>query len=826
MAIKKTQLYSILWESCNILRGSMDASQYKNYVLTVLFLKYISDKVKSDSDLYFVLPEGCSFDDIVALKNKSNIGEEIQKRLHLIAKANPNLDNIINEADFDDSTKLGTGKAKVDTLTKLIAVFQKDFLDFSSNRAGDDDIIGDAYEYLMKNFAAESGKKKGQFYTPAEVSRLMALILGINQDNRDQISIYDPTCGSGSLLLRAKAETLNGVSIFGQELDGATRGMAVMNMYLHGVDDAEIHVGDTIEKPFFKDGPTELMKFDYAVANPPFSQKGWIKGNVKINDTYGRWGTDDSLPPIPPVGYEDYAFLLHIIKSLKSQGRAACILPNGVLFRGNEEENVRRKLIERRYIRGIISLPPNLFFGTGIPACIIIVDKAKALTSKGSFMIDAREGFIKDGAKNRLREQDIRRIYDTWHILENLETNGNLDDSELFPHFARFVPYSEITNERNDFNLNVSRYISPRDTEIQHDLYAHLKFNGGLPTNDVENDFEYVWRHCPTLKDELFAPLTTGYYRLAVDRKEIGNTILSNKEFRILNGFFSDAVEEWFNLIKPQLLSLAPGCNPKQLIADWSESLLEAVRMVDGLIDAYDVYDIMMNYWHSTMQDDCFLISRDGWKVELSCETLVTEKKSKEVKFVAKKNPTFRDYNCDLLPVNIVISRYYKAEHDAILKAEERVAQLNSDIEQMEEEYTETLDYTNAELKKTLKNLEKTAPGNEDIAVIRDYLTLADKLKKAKKAAKTVVAELTALIVKKYPTLTEDEIKDMVVSDKWHTFIVGEFINEAMRVSFTIEKQVATLADRYARRLADIDASVRSLEGRVNSHLAKMGYEL
>lgn len=826
MAIKKTQLYSILWESCNILRGSMDASQYKNYVLTILFLKYISDKVKAGSDLYFELPEGCSFNDIVALKQKANIGEEIQKRLHLIAKANPNLDNIINEADFDDSTKLGSGKAKVDTLSNLIAVFQKDFLDFSSNRAGDDDIIGDAYEYLMKNFAAESGKKKGQFYTPAEVSRLMAMILGIHQDSRDQISIYDPTCGSGSLLLRAKAEAQNGVSILGQELDGATRGMAVMNMYLHGVDDAEIEVGDTIEKPFFKDAPNELMKFDYAVANPPFSQKGWIKGEVKINDTYGRWGTDDSLPPIPPAGYEDYAFLLHIIKSLKSQGRAACILPNGVLFRGNEEENVRRKLIGRRYIRGIISLPSNLFFGTGIPACIIIIDKAKALTSKGIFMIDAREGFIKDGAKNRLREQDIRRIFDTWQTLETLEANGKLDDNELFPHFARFVPYSEITNERNDCNLNVSRYISPRDTEIQHDLYAHLKLNGGLPANDVDNGFEYVWRLCPTLKNELFAPFVPGYYRLAVDRKEVGNAISFNKEFRTLSGFFSDSIEEWFNLIKPQLFSLAPGCNPKQLMTDWSEALLETLGEVDGMVDAYDVYDILMNYWHSTMQDDCYLISRDGWKVELSCETLTTDKKSKEVKFVAKKNPTFRDYNCDLLPVDIVVTRYFKNEHDAVLKAEECVAQFNSEIEQMEEENSETLDDTVAGLKKTLKNLEKTAPDDEDVTIIRDYLSFADKLKVAKKTAKDAVAKLTALVVKKYPTLTDEEIKDMVVNEKWHTFIVGEAINESLRVTFAIEGQVTALADRYARRLADIDFSVRSLEERVNSHLAKMGFEL
>lgn len=832
MAIKKTQLYSILWESCNILRGSMDASQYKNYVLTMLFLKYISDKVKADSGLYFKLPEGCSFDDIVELKHKANIGEEIQKRLHLIAQANSKLNNIINEADFDDSAKLGSGKAKVDTLSNLIAVFQKDFLDFSSNRAADDDIIGDAYEYLMKNFAAESGKKKGQFYTPAEVSRLMAQILGIHQDHRDQISIYDPTCGSGSLLLRARAEypgnPRESVSLFGQELDSATRGMAVMNMYLHGDDDAVIEVGDTIEKPAFKeDGPNELMKFDYAVANPPFSQKGWIKGEVKINDIYGRWGTDDSLPPIPPVGYEDYAFLLHIIKSLKSQGRAACILPNGVLFRGNEEEKVRRKLIERRIIRGIISLPPNLFFGTGIPACIIIVDKAKALTSKGIFMIDAREGFMKDGAKNRLREQDIRRIFDTWQTLETIEANGHLDDKEdIFPHYARFVPYSEITNERNDCNLNVSRYISPCDTEIQQDLYAHLRLNGGLPANDVENGLAFLWRHCPTLKDELFALLMPGYYQLAVGRKEIGNAITLNAEFQKLNGFFSASIEEWFNLIKPQLLALASGCNPKALIADWSESLLETLGEVDGLADAYDVYDILMNYWHSTMQDDCYLISRDGWEVELSSETLKTDKTSKEVRFVRKKNPTFRDYNCDLLPVDVVIARYFKTEHDAVLKAEERVASLNGEIEQMEEEYSDTLDDTVAGLKKILRNLEKNAPEDEAVSVICDYLTLTDKLKDAKRAVKDAVAVLTTLVVKKYPELTEDEIKDMVVNDKWHTFIVGQAIDEGMRVTVNIEEQVAALADRYARHLGDIDVSVRTLEDRVNSHLAKMGFEL
>lgn len=885
MAIKKTQLYSILWESCNILRGSMDASQYKNYVLTMLFIKYISDKVKTDDDLYFNLPDGCSFDDIAALKNKPNIGEEIQKRLHLIARANPRLDRIINEADFDDPAKLGTGKAKVDTLTALISVFQKDFLDFSKNRAGDDDLIGDAYEYLMKNFAAESGKKKGQFYTPAEVSRLMAQIIGISKDTRDKISIYDPTCGSGSLLLRARAEAKIPVYLFGQELDAATRGMAVMNMYLHGVDDSEIEVGDTIDKPFFHKG-NELMTFDYAVANPPFSQKGWIKGSVKINDTYGRWGDSDSLPPIPPAGYEDLAFLLHLIKSLKSTGRGACILPNGVLFRGNDEEKVRKKIIEKRYIRGIISLPANLFFGTGIPACIIIIDKAKAVTSKGIFMIDARSGFTKEGAKNRLREQDIRRIYDTWECLENLDANGSITAEEIFPHYARFVPYSEINNERNDGNLNVSRYITPEDTEVKHDLHAHLSLNGGLPQYNVDEDFKYVWRHCPSLKHELFAPYESGYYRLNVPKEEIGQVIFANREFMKSSGLFSDTVAEWYRLITQQMLALAPGFKPKELIADWSESLLETLGMVDGLVDPYNIYDVMMKYWQSCMQDDCYLIAREGWITELSAEIMKTDSKSKEVKFVQKKNPTFRDFTCDLLPTGIVIDRYFKNELHAVLVAEERVAQLKLEIEQLEEEYPDDLNDTVANIRLQVKfatcrpalpneeyilteylaikgntkpqkelrtslqakhpeifnplleinantvkarliEIRNYAPLPEDIvALFTEYVGLADDLAEAKAEVKETTTILTKKLVEKYPELTTDEIKDMVINEKWHTAIVGESINENLRVGFEIEEMVVELVNRYERRLKDIDNSVRNLENRVYSHLTKMGFEL
>lgn len=501
-------------------------------------------------------------------------------------------------------------------------------------------------------------------------------------------------------------------------------------------------------------------------------------------------------------------------------------------------------------------------------------------------MIDARAGFAKDGAKNRLREQDIRRVFDTWETLVTLESNGTIDDSEIFPHFARFVPYSEITNERNDCNLNVTRYISPAETEVQHNLYAHLKLSGGLPAHDVEDGLQPLWKHCPSLKEELFSSLELGFYHLNVDKNEIRNTISSNREFRELNGLFSVAMDEWFELVSRQMFALEPGCKPKELIADWGESLLETVGEVNGMVDAYDIYDILLRYWNSTMQDDCYLISREGWKAELSCQVLTTDKKSKEVKFVQKKNPTFRDYDCDLLPVYIVVDRYFKTAKDKLQKAEELVAQLSDEIAQMEEEYPDELNGTVAEIRKAyntascpkprenekeilteylaisgnnkaakearaeliakhqsifaifdainaakfkarVKEIEEYAPLPDDaLAIYKEYLEKSVKLKDAKDEAKAYIAELTQLVVEKYPKLTEEEIKTMVVKDKWHAFIVGEAINEAFQVPIALEEQITALVDRYERRLSDISESVKVLESKVSSHLAKMGFEL
>ena len=407
MAIKKSELYSSLWSSCDELRGGMDASQYKDYVLVLLFIKYVSDKYAGVKYAPITVPPGASFKDMVALKGKPDIGDQINKKI-IAPLANAN--KLSDMPDFNEPSKLGSGKEMVDRLTNLIAIFENKALDFSKNRAEGDDILGDAYEYLMRHFATESGKSKGQFYTPAEVSRIMAQIVGIRDSATTTTTVYDPTCGSGSLLLKVGDEAKVKVTLYGQEKDAATSGLARMNMILHNTPTALIVQGNTLADPKFKDADT-LKTFDYVVANPPFSDKRWSTGIDPLNDLYERFNRFGT----PPSKQGDYAYLLHIVRSLKSAGKGACILPHGVLFRGNAEADIRRNLVRKGYIKGIIGLPANLFFGTGIPACIIVIDKEDAHTRKGIFMIDGSAGYMKDGNKNRLRAMDIHKIVDVFN---------------------------------------------------------------------------------------------------------------------------------------------------------------------------------------------------------------------------------------------------------------------------------------------------------------------------------------------------------------------------------------------------------------------------
>ncbi|MCC7466873.1 MAG: type I restriction-modification system subunit M, partial [Saprospiraceae bacterium] len=510
MAIKKSELYSSLWKSCDELRGGMDASQYKDYVLTFLFIKYVSDKYGDHTDAVVSVPKGGSFADMILLKGKPDIGDQINKIIARLAEEN-DLKGVIDLTDFNDEEKLGKGKEMVDRLSALIGIFENPSLNFSRNRADGDDILGDAYEYLMRHFATESGKSKGQFYTPAEVSRVLAKVIGVEKSSSQSQTVYDPTCGSGSLLLKVADESPKGLSIYGQENDNATKALAVMNMWMHGNPTAEIWKGNTLAAPHWLEPDGSLKKFDYCVANPPFSYAAWQNGFEPTNDPFRRF---DGFA-IPPTKNGDYAFLLHIVKSLKSTGRGAVILPHGVLFRGGTEAQIRTNLIQRGYIKGIIGLPANLFYGTGIPACIIVLDKENAGQRQGIFMIDASKGFIKDGNKNRLREQDIHKMVDVF--TKQLEVSK----------YARLVPLDEIRS--NEYNLNIPRYIDSQTAEDIQDLTAHLM--GGIPQRDID-DLERYWQVYPTLRAQLFQPTErSGYSNLKVHKEAIKTNIFSHPDF-------------------------------------------------------------------------------------------------------------------------------------------------------------------------------------------------------------------------------------------------------------------------------------------------------
>ena len=812
MAIKKSELYSSIWASCDELRGGMDASQYKDYVLTLLFVKYVSDKYENDPDGLIDIPEGGSFKDMIALKHNKEIGDKMNTIIGALAKAN-DLVGVIDVADFNDDEKLGKGQEMVDRLTKLIAIFEKPALDFSKNRAGGDDILGDAFEYLMKNFATESGKSKGQFYTPSEVSRVLAKVLGIT-DPKNSTTFYDPTCGSGSLLLKVIDEADGKGSIYGQEKDVATAALARMNMILHGIEGHEIHRGQsTLSDPFFKNKDGYLRTFDYVVANPPFSSKNWVNGFDPQNDIYGRFEKDEeesaktgkAIYKTPPEKNGDYAFLLHILKSLKSTGKGACILPHGVLFRGNAEAEIRKSLIQRGYIKGIIGLPANLFFGTGIPACVIVLDKEGADERKHIFMLDASKGFIKDGNKNRLREQDIHKIVDVFTKQTDV------------PKYSRLVSIEEISDPKNDYNLNIPRYIDSQETEDIQDIEAHLL--GGIPNADIEALNEY-WEVYPSLKAELFnASERENYSDLKIEKDQIKQTIFNHPEFTTFSKKMDEVFETWKTKNTQILKALVKGFKPKELVFRISEDIL-ATYTGKALMNKYDVYQHLMDYWSEVMQDDCYLISADGWKAELT---------------ITKQTKTVTEWDCDLVPKSLVIDRYFLAEKNGVEQLEAEKETIAIEISELEEEHNteegllaDVPDKVNkGNVQKRLKAIDtpKLKTENaEEIKVLKAYLKLIDDQSAINKKIKEALAELDKKVIERYKTLTKDEIKQLVVDDKWMSVLERDVKTEMERISQRLTQRIKELAERYETTLPQQTAEVASLESKVTTHLQKMGF--
>ncbi|WP_353268201.1 class I SAM-dependent DNA methyltransferase [Gemmatimonas sp.] len=803
MPLKKSDLYASLWASCDALRGGMDASMYKDYVLFMLFIKYVSDKYADSADFApaVVIPKGASFADMARMKGHPNIGDRINTEvIQPLIDANTRSLARSDFPDLNDKTKLGDGKEMVDRLSDLIAIFEKPELDFSQHRAEQDDLLGDAYEYLMRHFATESGKSKGQFYTPSEVSRVIAQVIGIGPTNTvSSTTAYDPTCGSGSLLLKVAEQAGKHITLEGQEMDVTTAGLAPMNMILHDFPTANIRQGNTLANPRFLDGE-QLRRYDYVVANPPFSVKTWSVGLTPDADPYGRfaWG-------VPPAKQGDYAFLLHIVRSLKSTGKGACILPHGVLFRGNAEWAIRKELVRSGVLKGIIGLPANLFYGTGIPACILVLDKENATARTGVFMIDASKGFIKDGNKNRLRAQDIHRIVDVF--TRQVEVS----------RYARMVPVSEIADVKNDFNLNLPRYIDSSTPEDLQDIDGHLR--GGIPTRDLDELGEF-WQVLPTVRAALFESAgRPGYARLACPIAEVKPAILGHAEFAAFQRLATERFTAWRDSATQQLTAFDQGGHPKALIGAIAEELLAAFEAAP-LLDAYDVYQHLMDYWAESMQDDAYLIAADGW-VAKPARIVETDKKGRT---------RDRGWACELVPKPLIVARYFAPGQAALNATQVELEAAAAAITELEEEHGGEDGYLGAlekvaktDVSARIKELKNDKDAKDEMAVLKRWLELCDSEAALKRAVREQDAALDALAYAKYATLTVAEIKTLVVDDKWMARLSTAVRGELDRVSQTLTGRIRELAERYATPLPALVDEMVKLSARVDAHLAKMG---
>jgi type I restriction enzyme M protein len=696
----------------------------------------------------------------------------------------------------------------------------------------------------MRHFATESGKSKGQFLTPSEVSRVMAKVVGIANSISQSQSLYDPTSGTGSLLLKAADLAPYGITIYGQENDNATRALAVMNMWLHNFADAEIKQGNTMATPLFTNDETgELKQFDYAVSNPPFSYKAWMNGLDPKNDIYKRFEGYDA---VPPNKNGDYAFLLHLIKSLKSKGKGCIVMPLGVLFRGNAEADIRKKIIQKGYIKGIIGLPPNLFYGTGIAASLIIIDKENADKRDTIFMIDASKGFIKDGNKNRLREQDIHKIVDTF--------NNQLE----VPKYSRLIPVTEIADPKNDFNLNIPRYIDSQEPEDIQDIEAHLL--GGIPRRDIDA-LENYWKVYPSLKNHLYktVPSRPNYYQLNIANDEIKNAIFNHPEFTAFGKQMDEVFTQWKSETIAYTKKLDKGLRPKHEIHIISENLLKHYDNRQ-LTDKYAMYQHLMDYWAETMQDDFYELSADGWRAGNEVKRI--EKKTKKGdKEIVKQVAGIEGLEGRLIPPTLIIQEYFAREQKAIDDLEAQAETLIASMEELREEHggeegllTNAMDDKGKiskgnlgkaiiEAKDAVKvwkkeqnnmriaaepftgygEVKETTPEDE-LNLLAAYKKLMDDEAAIQANIKTAKAELENKAITQYPKLTIDEIKTVVVEKKWMANMEQRIRTEMDNISHRLTQRIKELADRYETPMPLLTQKVEALTTKVENHLKQMKF--
>ena len=821
--MNKQQLASKIWESANKMRSKIEANEYKDYILGFIFYKFLSDMdfkylkendyedadirelTEEDEDAvkdiqtsigYFIAYEnlfstwlemGSDFD-------VDNVRTALSAFTRLISESHKKVFNKIFDTLQSGLSKLGdSSKSQTKAVSDLIYLIK----DIPMDGKQDYDVLGFVYEYLISNFAANAGKKAGEFYTPHEVSVLMSEIVAEHLKDRDKIEIYDPTSGSGSLLinigksLSKYMDNSNGIKYYAQELKENTYNLTRMNLVMRGIIPSNIYArnGDTLEDdwPYFDDADPvasyDPLYVDAVVSNPPYSQN-WNPSGKEMDPRYAGYG-------IAPKSKADYAFLLHDLYHLKPDGIMNIVLPHGVLFRGGEEGEIRKNLIENNKIDAIIGLPSNIFFGTGIPTIVMVLKQKR--TNDDVLIIDASKGFIKEGKNNKLRDSDIKKIVDTF------KNRSSIDK------YSKVVSRDEI--RQNDYNLNIPRYVDSSEKAESWDIYA-LMF-GGIPEKEL-NDYKEYWDAFPTLRADLYSKAGNSYYALNTD--DVKGTIKNNKDVRAFIEEYKSAFNDFNADLETILIKNIDNINISMaeiLIGD------EIFRRIKDkpLVNAYEAYQLFSDEWN-TVSVDLEIIQTEGFEATKKVNPNMVSKK-KDGKDVEVQD----GWAGHIIPFSLVQDKILYAEKKALDDKENRLLDIKSLYEELLEEFnedekemdfiTEDRDaFVNSEVIKASKNKELE---EETLAKLKKVVDIIDEEKKLKKEIKTLNAELENETKKKIEELTDSEVIELL-KYKWIEPIVKGLEVIPTRIIEGLSSKMDALVKKYELTFSDVEKEIAETE--------------
>lgn len=817
--MNKQQLASRIWESANKMRSKIEANEYKDYILGFIFYKFLSDRevdflkkndweeedfvelVEEDTETvnqcrrslgYFIsyknlfstwLGMGKNFD-------VSNVTDALSAFDRLINESHKNVFDGIFDTLQTGLSKLGeTSNARTKAISDLIQLIK----DIPMDEKQGYDVLGFIYEYLISNFAANAGKKAGEFYTPHEVSVLMSEIVAEHLKDRERIAIYDPTSGSGSLLINigqsvSKYMNRDCIQYYAQELKESTYNLTRMNLIMRGINPSNLFTrnADTLEDdwPIDLDSYPPVLRVDAVVSNPPYSQQ-WTPDGKESDPRYSGYG-------LAPKSKADYAFLLHDLYHIKPDGIMTIVLPHGVLFRGGEEEKIRTNLIEKNHIDAIIGLPANIFFGTGIPTIIMVLKQKRE--NKDVLIIDASKGFVKEGKNNKLQASDIKRIVDAYFERKTIEK------------FSKVVSREEI--RANDYNLNIPRYVDSSEKAESWDIYASLM--GGIPNSEID-ELQRYWQAFPSLRESLFMSNGTPYSSLRCE--DVKKIIVENEDIKVFKNNFANCFMDFEDLLKERLIQNMESLQAGKEKEEIGNQIFKRLHDIP-LIDKYKAYQILDDKW-TEIAIDFDVIGTEGREAIKVVEPNMVMKKDKEIQ---------EGWKGRILPFELVQKVFLPDRLSVITENEKRLAEITSMYEELIENLSEedkesdilneNQDAFNAKgVTVKLKELRKAE--NEEERALKAVLEQYGNLSKEEKEIKKEIKELTSrLLIQTKETIEKlsDEQEEKLLSEKWIKPLISDLHNLPEQIVADLVKKVQSLADKYSTTLHDIEEEIEETE--------------